>query len=42
LRHPDSHVDLFCMEPGAGGHCKVMIVVDLANVLAVITPANEL
>jgi len=33
LRDPDSQVKLVCMEPGAAGSCKVVITVEIANVL---------
>jgi hypothetical protein len=33
LQHPDSLVDLVSMEPGAAGLCKVVIVLELADVL---------
>jgi len=32
VHHPDSHVDLVSMEPGAAGFCKVVIVLELADV----------
>jgi hypothetical protein len=33
LQHPYSQVDLVSMEPGAVGLCKVVIVLELADVL---------
>jgi hypothetical protein len=33
LQHPDSQVDLVSMEPGPAGLCKVVIVLELADVL---------
>jgi len=33
LYHPDSQVDLVSMEPGAAGRCKVLIILDVADVL---------
>jgi len=32
LHHPDSQVDLVSMEPGAAGHCRVVIILELADV----------
>jgi len=33
LYQPDSQVDLVSMEPGAAGRCKVLIILDVADVL---------
>jgi hypothetical protein len=33
LHHPDSQVDLVSMEPGAPGLCRVVIILELADVL---------
>jgi len=41
LNHPDSRVDLFYMEPGAGADCDVVIILKMPNVLAVTTPENR-
>jgi len=33
LRYPNSQVKLVCIEPGAAGSCKVVITVEIANIL---------
>jgi len=33
LHRPDSQVDLVAMEPGVAGHCKVVIILELADIL---------
>ena len=31
LYHPNSRVDMVCVEPGGAGRCKVMIILDIAD-----------
>jgi hypothetical protein len=33
LHHPNSQVSMVCMEPDAAGHCKVMIILEMADIL---------
>jgi len=33
LHRPDSQVDLVAVEPGVAGHCKVVIILELADIL---------
>jgi hypothetical protein len=33
LFRPDSQVSMVCMEPGAAGHCKVVIILEMADIL---------
>lgn len=32
LHHPNSQVRMVCMEPGATGHCKVVIILEMADI----------
>jgi hypothetical protein len=33
LHHHNSQVSMVCMEPSAAGHCKVVIVLEMADIL---------
>ncbi|KAH9975647.1 hypothetical protein BJV74DRAFT_888758 [Russula compacta] len=42
MHHPDSQVDMVRMEPHASGRCKVVIILETANVLAIASPEAQL
>ena len=40
LHHPGSQVDMAWMEPRAGGQCKVVILLEMADVFVATTPED--
>ena len=42
LHHPDSQVEMVRMEPHAAGRCKVVIILETADVLAIAAPEAQL